>query len=424
MDHSPGINKNVQLLCYLLFLSFITGLIFSLRAVSSISTGALLLSGLIFNRSFFHSLWKEKNILFFISVSLLFSLLPAFSLLYTKNQQEGSFVLMVQSGVFLTPLAAYSTGYLNSHTTKKIFSAFCILLALASLYCIVNAFINYERFGKTSFFFYHQLVHPIKHHAVYFSIFVFTAIVFCGESIRESRSGKNWLFIIAALFFSVILFLLSSKLVIAFYIIYLLYFLIISIVKGKISLKARLAAIILIVLTACLALFTKNPVSNRFADLLKGEKNILTKDQYSADDYFNGLQFRLLQWKLVPEILDENNAWIAGVGPGDAQDQLNQKYISKKMYAGDPKQKDPGYLLYNTHNQFLQSLLENGLIGLLIFIFLFFSIIKLTWQDKDPKGMALVILLLLAFTFTESVLKTQYGIIIFSFLPLLVYKRS
>lgn len=424
MEHSNGTNKTFQLICYLLFLSFITGLIFSFRAVSSISTGGLLFTGLIFNRSFFHSLWEEKNILFFISVSLLFSLMPVISLFYTGNQEKSISDAIIQSSVFLTPIAIYSTGYLNSNTTKKILEAFCVLLVLASLYCLANAIADYQHSGDSSIFFYHRLVHPIRHHAVYFSILVFMAIVFCGESIIENNTRKKWLYIVAALFFSAMLFLLSSKLVIAFFVIYLFYFLIIFFKKGKVQWKAWLSVVILIVLTTCLALFTKNPVSNRFADLLEGETNTLNKDQYSADDYFNGLQFRLLQWKLVPEILNENKAWVAGVSPGDAQAKLNEKYISKKMYAGDPQHNDPGYLLYNTHNQFLQSLLENGIIGLMIFIFYFFSIIKMTWQDKKPKGMAFVILLLLAFAFTESVLKTQYGIIIFSFLPLLVYKRS
>jgi O-antigen ligase len=415
MDQSHSTKNIFSLIYFLLFLSFITGLVFSLRAVSSTSTALLLLTGVIGNRSF----PREKKIFFFLLVSLLFVLLQIISMFYTQDQRKGLTSIIIASSVFITPLAMYSTGYLNRNTTKDLLKIFCILLAAALLYCLANAFIQYNRTGHSSFFFYHQLVHPIKQHAVYFSILLFTGIVFCGELIRENQTGKMVWPAIAFLYFTGFLFLLSSKLVIAFFVIYLFYFSISAIKKRTNRLKARLSLTFLVLLAACIVLLSKNPISNRFADLLRGDS--FNKEQYSSDEYLNGLQFRLLQWRLVPEILDENRSWIAGVSPGDAQDKLIQKYLSKKLYAGDPANNDPGYLIYNTHNQFLQSLLENGIIGLLVFSLLFFAVIKMTWHKKKLNGMSFVILLLLTYCFTESILKTQYGVILFTFLPLLPY---
>jgi hypothetical protein len=44
------------------------------------------------------------------------------------------------------------------------------------------AFIHYSDTGDTTHFFYHQLVSPLKQHAVYFSLLVFIALfIFAGE---------------------------------------------------------------------------------------------------------------------------------------------------------------------------------------------------------------------------------------------------
>jgi O-antigen ligase len=150
---------------------------------------------------------------------------------------------------------------------------------------------------------------------------------------------------------------------------------------------------------------------------MKGDLTIVKEDKFSEGDYFNGLQFRLLQWRFVAEILNENHSWWAGVSPADARSFLDQKYISVKMYTGDPARGDRGYLIYNTHNQFLETILQTGIIGLLIFLFICYSLVKMAWQEKS-RGTSCIIGLLVAWLFTESVFETQYGILIFTFFPL------
>lgn len=144
---------------------------------------------------------------------------------------------------------------------------------------------------------------------------------------------------------------------------------------------------------------------------------MVAQDKFNQKDYFNGLQFRLLQWRFVPEILTENKSWWLGVSPGEAQDLLNKKFISKNMYTGDPARGTRGYLIYNTHNQFLETLLQSGIIGLVVLLIICMSLVKIAAQKKD-RMLSFVILLLIAWLFTESAFETQYGIIIFTFFPL------
>jgi O-antigen ligase len=249
------------------------------------------------------------------------------------------------------------------------------------------------------------------------------------ESIKKneffiSRSFQLWLII----YLSIFLLLLSSKLVIFFYLAYVLSGLIFMLKKNKVSRVTVMSLFSLIFLAFILILAVPNPVSKRFYEIVKGDIKIITQDKFKPGDYFNGLQFRLLQWKFVPEILTENKRWWIGVSPGDAQSYLNAKYLSKNMYSGDPAKGTRGYLIYNTHNQFLQTTLQNGVVGLLILIAICFCLVKMALKLKSRLAI-FIALVLLAWLFTESAFETQYGIIIFTFFPMFltaadILKRS
>jgi O-antigen ligase len=90
------------------------------------------------------------------------------------------------------------------------------------------------------------------------------------------------------------------------------------------------------------------------------------------------------------------------------------------MYTGIPGSPNHGYLGYNTHNQFLEALLQTGIIGLICFMMICFEMIRMAVKQENRLLSALV-LLLLAYTFNESVFETQYGLVLFTFLPLFFY---
>ena len=69
---------------------------------------------------------------------------------------------------------------------------------------------------------------------------------------------------------------------------------------------------------------------------MNGNLKVLEMDKFNPGMYFNGIQFRLLQWRFTAEILNENDGWWIGVGPGNAQHLIDQKYISTNMYIGEP----------------------------------------------------------------------------------------
>jgi O-antigen ligase len=145
-------------------------------------------------------------------------------------------------------------------------------------------------------------------------------------------------------------------------------------------------------------------------------------DKFNPGMYFNGVQFRLLQWRFTGEILIENHAWVMGIGPGNAQYLLDQKYVSSNMYIGEPERGDHGFLGYNTHNQFLESLLKTGISGPIALLFICITLIKWAWQ-KRKRQTAFIAALFIVWLFTEAVLERQYGIQIFIFFPLFLWEE-
>lgn len=401
-----------------MYISFFAGLIFSFRAVSSISTGLILLTGLFFNKQQTGSFIAENLKNPFIACCAVYFVFQFTSLFNSHNMADDWRQIRLKTGLLFIPPAVCCCAYINSVTRKKLLVFYSIILAAAGFYCLTMAFIHYTNTADTSHFFYHPLVSPLKQHAVYFSLLVFVALLFLLEPVKKGELLFNRIFhLILIFFFAFLLILLSSKLVIIFFGFYLLYYFL-TFRKTRMMNKYVVAGFILFLFAGfSLLLMTRNPVSSRFNELVKGDLAIVQKDSYQQADYFNGLQFRLLQWKLIPEILNENKSWWTGVGPGNAQQLLDQKYISKNMYRGIPGTADTGYLVYNTHNQLLESLLKNGIPGAVLFLFICFSLLQIAWKNKN-RIVRFTILLLFFYSFTESILETQYGILIFTFFPL------
>jgi O-antigen ligase len=300
---------------------------------------------------------------------------------------------------------------------------FSLLLAIALLYCLLVNAIDYFSRNDPSVFFYHALVKPLSQHAVYFSIYICIALFF----LIDTAGKKEFLFYKSFHFFliiylSVFLFLLSSKLVISVYLLFLIY-IILSSLRRKINLFLLLSLLLAIVLTVFILLVSRNPVSNRFREIIDTDLKLIKQTRYEPDIYFNDVQLRLIEWKLVTEILNEKNSWLTGAGMGDAQDLLDKKYREKNMYLGEPGRGDKGYLGYNTHNQLLESLLQSGIPGAILFLLILLSMVWMAIHKKN-RLLSFTILLLVMYSLFESVFETQYGILLFTFFPLFLSLKA
>ena len=355
----------------------------------------------------------------FIIACFIYFIIDCITLGYTSDMAEGVRHVQKTSGLVAIPLALYTSSFLFQPLHYRIlWKVFVWTIFAAAFFCILSASTNFISSGSPQSFFYHELAAATGQHAIRFSILVLCAIIFLTQMARENESFKKT-DVFLLIFFTIFLVLLSSKFVLLMYFIYLL-LLAINWRKNKAQAKFLLFILMALAIFSLIIALTNNPVSQRFRLLFSGDRELFKREQFDPGIYFNGMQFRLLHWRLVPQILEREDRWMTGLSSGDAQAVLNKIYAEKHMYTGIAGTENRGLLDYHTHNQFLQSLLHAGIPGLLSIMLLFGVLFKMALKSGGIATPFLVCFIFL-YCFTDAVLETQYGIVIFSFFPFISY---
>lgn len=240
-------------------------------------------------------------------------------------------------------------------------------------------------------FFYHEFCAPLKLNAIYVSFMVSVCLLILFGQLK-SKKILDWVIWFSLLVFLV---LLSSKLILALTGIGLLF-------QGlKLDLNKRfiILPIAFILLSALLLL----PIKQRFTDLISSDyEEVLTQEEFTPIYYWRGTTIRLVQARIGVEILNENKAWVQGVGFGASQPLIAKNQKEKNMYYG--------FGSYNFHNQYMQLLVEIGILGLLIYLVWLF---KIGLDFKQDIMVISIILLIFGLGFTESFLWRQRGLLFF-----------
>jgi O-antigen ligase len=92
------------------------------------------------------------------------------------------------------------------------------------------------------------------------------------------------------------------------------------------------------------------------------------------------------------------------------------------MYIGNPDEgphrKVRGFIGYNFHNQYLETLVRDGWVGLFVLLVLLGLLIRQAVRLRTPEPFYIVFTLILLFI-PEAPLTMQHGIFLFCFFPLL-----
>jgi O-antigen ligase len=107
-------------------------------------------------------------------------------------------------------------------------------------------------------------------------------------------------------------------------------------------------------------------------------------------------------------------SWLLGLGPANVQSLLNKKYLAAGLYSGPAADNGHahGYLEYNFHNQYMQSLVESGIIGLLVFLLMLLLPLIQAIKQRNVQS-ALYALMFLCFACSESFLLREQGLVSF-----------
>ena len=161
------------------------------------------------------------------------------------------------------------------------------------------------------------------------------------------------------------------------------------------------------------------PVIIRTVSLSNSNLEIVTQDQYNYDTPINGLTLRLIQARFGLEVLNQENAWLLGVGPAMNKSKLDNRYKAHNMYTGNPELGDRGMLAYNYHNQWMETLTAIGLPGFFLLILVFAGLIVVANFYRVDTS---IIIVFAIFMFTESFLERQQGVVLFAFVASIFFK--
>ena len=328
-------------------------------------------------------------------VGLAFFLTHIISVLYSDNKNIAWFDIEVKLSLFIFPLVFIVKNEFIEKNKKYILIMFAISTLLASIYMLFTSFLNYTEIGIKSF----EYTNLSKYmHPTYISIYIsFSFFILLDYLINSNKKIENYLLIIPLLIFALMVFLLQSKAGYIAFVIAIMYYAYFFMSKSK---SIILKVLVPVVIVSIVVIAYNN--SYRLQDMVGVVKQIvLTGDSKNST---TGIRFEI--WKATTEIISDNV--MLGVGAGDIKPELNVKYNENIEYLGLAKD---GNL--NVHNQYLETFLGQGLIGIVLLVILLLLALIKAIKFKDKVYVVFVILILVNF-FPESMLNKQAGVVFFA----------
>lgn len=334
----------------------------------------------------------KKNRFYFLVLTMPL-VLAILGLIYTDDFQNGLRRCEILLPFLVIPLILFSTP-IQKNTTRFALYCFGFGTLMASLFGVIKAL--YYRFNDLgNYFYYERFSELVDKHTTYFSLFLVVSILFLLNEILKSKI-KWFLGLIIILFFLFVLYVTSTRISI------------IALAAGAlimvlIQVKYRIKWVGFIFALLILGFFALPNFQKRF-DLNQTEAG-------TVNDY----DFRELHWKSVFETIRHNSV-LFGKGTGGNRDFLYDTYKKYKLTSAYQ-------LEYNAHNQFLEIVLDYGLIGIIVFIFMIASLIFSFYKSKSSLSISLFCVFLVYFL-TESLLQRQDGVVCFVlFVTLLTVKN-
>lgn len=353
----------------------------------------------------FKKLWQHRY--WMIAVGFFFWLAAT----WLWDSQEAVFIKVIESyGAFLSlPIIFTIIPRLAWRDIAILCYVFVATIIVVCVVCLVSAYLEYQVTHDEFVFSYHYLSYQAGLNAIFLSNYCLASIIwllyfnFINKVNSPFRIPAAGVILLCLFFFGMIL-LLSSKLVIFLTVITLLYFIVrISITRVKNLLVGFFLAALVVVSAAW--------VMNNLTYLKFRMRSIELKMYSGSADDQNGLAARLLIWDSALELIREKP--VIGYGLVQSKEALIEKYQEKGFQIGVKER-------YNAHNQYLESMLSAGIIGLLLFIGLLFYPLRAACRERKLLLLLMVLHYMLQ-SFVESTLTVQQELIFFWFFIWLFY---
>jgi O-antigen ligase len=388
-------------------------IVFSLRLNTNLIIIYCLLALIVFLKERKVSIdWK------FSTPFLVYFIWLIFGLTYGENLSKGLFILEKNSLFLITPVFFFTFKF-NQIVLRRIFLFFIGSNLIALIFClsvaVLRNYFEYVEINADSFYFnpwfYSNILFAsaIPVHPTYFSLYLICSISIIFFFIYKKPSSRITWFVFISLFFMLGIIMLASRVVMLCFLILLFYF-VVKVSEGSIKKGINIFIVIFAVFSVVFVVLINTNSLNKRRYLEPFEfGNSLSEER------FGGRVLRFKMWEaMLEELIYEN--LIFGLGTGDNQGRLNEAYRKHEVY---PALKNS----YGPHSLYLSIIINNGLVGLLLYFNIIYRLILFARKEKQT----LTLLLLFIFStvgLTESVLSLQKGIVFFHFIAFLIYNMK
>jgi len=354
----------------------------------------------------------------------------AFSCLWSIDVKSSLAALSKEIPLLLIPISFLIFKAFSTEQKQKLIAFFSYSMVGYALYYLAKAIVRYSLTKDTRAFFYHGednddygLV-PKLLNAIHVSVFV--ALAFFHFFTKEIKTKTDTF--ISILLFGFVLLLSSKNVVLVVLLLVLIYLFFFS----KTAHKMRLRNLIIFIAIVGL-IFSFGRIKHRFelefqantnksisANVIEGIpagvhnvsiKEAWTNKMFTPNDYFNGTAFRVYQFRIFTELVNENNIFFKGLGLNASYPKIEEKAKYYNLYLG--KNGEDGYQNKNFHNQYVQNFAELGVFGFVLLLIMLLINFKNAYKSKDFVHFAFSILMISLFL-TESFLWRQRGVVFFT----------
>jgi len=337
-----------------------------------------------------------------------FYFLIGLSLLYSENIHNGYRTIQHSIPLLFFPVVSYFVAEeLSKNTFDKLIATFYLASLVLGLYILIYLFYHYELdYILNGAVVSHVLnkgklildVHPI-----YSSVFfLFSILIGLNNLLTLKLSlSKKVFYIFSLAIFLLSILILSSKAILLTLIISLIFFLF----KFRATIQKKMIVLIAMIGICFIVMVKFTTVKNRVNDFFIELKN--TNINREGSTYL-----RLTTYKCSLDIIKTN--FLAGVGIGDVQTELNKCYSNKGIQTD----------IKSTHNFYLAVFSSAGIFALILFLISQFYNLKLASDTtlKETLYVDFTIIFLIIMLF-EDYLFRSYGVIFYGLINHVYYRR-
>lgn len=334
-------------------------------------------------------------------------ILVLIGILYSENLPNALFKAQQKSALAFFPLVLGYSQVLTAESARKIQVSFVLSALVACLYCLSIGLIQFFRTGSTNYLNGHPLVMLKEMNPYLMGFICVMAMVFCFEELLKTSKdlfAKKAFLLFSVVLFSVFTVLIGNRTVLVFW------FLVSCFYYFRLFTAFWLRVIVplVVLMLSGVAILFVPALNQQVRELTDNSANTsipLDKDS-SLGRSWGGKAIRIAIWNCSEDIIKENPLF--GVGSGDAQDALQKAYENRLFYFASR------YNRYNAHNQYIQELINSGLVGFVLWLCCLTIPLIMAWRNADAVYF-IFLLGIAAVSLTESVLEISKGIVLYSF---------